>query len=92
MCFLLPWNLQGQAAELVDGAFRLAPRLLALASVHLHLRAACQTTESARGDLRDRLQIAQQRRRRGRGRGVLALPLHFQKQLWLVQNPLPDRS
>jgi hypothetical protein len=63
MLFLLSWNLETQAAQILDGAGQLTVRLSALHAVDSHLRATCQTTVRPLHERHDRLQIAQQRRR-----------------------------
>ncbi len=83
---LLSGNLGGQPAELIDGPIDLAPRLLALAAIHLDAVRQAPGRPARHG--RHRLQLAQQL---GGRRGGLAPPLHFQKQLRLLQNPPPHR-
>ncbi len=82
---LLPWNLRGQAAELLFGALDASPCALAFAAIH-DLRGAGQPAAGPLGDRRHHLQIAQQF-----GGCRYRLPLRFQKQPRLRQNPLPHR-
>jgi hypothetical protein len=87
---LLGWNLGGQTAEFVAGAIEGMPHLFALVAIEVY-GGARQSAVGPAGDGHHHLQIAQQF---GHGEGNqigLALPLRFEKQLGLFENPLPDR-
>ena len=85
----LPWNRSRQLAELIEGAVDLPPRLFALLAIHLQNR----LSRPPAGPLRNRhqyVEISQQLACRCGRCSPLSLPLRFQKQLRLFQNPLPD--
>ena len=83
-------DLGGQTAELVAGAIQNVSQLFALAAIYLD-RGAHQSPMGPVGDGHHHLQIAQQFGNGGGRRMGLALPLRFEKQLGLFENPLPDR-
>jgi hypothetical protein len=89
--FFLLWDALGQAAELVAGALGFAPQFLVPFAIHI-FGGTCQSPASAVGDGQHHVQVAQQFLGRGGGRRRFDLPLRFQEQLGLLQDPLADRS
>jgi hypothetical protein len=87
--FFLLWDSLGQAAELVAGPLGFAPQFLASVVIHT-CGSAGQAAAGAVGDGQHQVQVAQQFFGRGGRRRRLDLPLRFQEQLGLLQNPLLD--
>ncbi|HMD96568.1 MAG TPA: hypothetical protein VKM93_04440 [Terriglobia bacterium] len=73
------------------GTIKLVPHCLALVAIQLD-RGTHQSPAGAVSDGDHPLQIAQQFGDGGRRRSELALPLCFEKQLRLFENPLPNGS
>jgi hypothetical protein len=87
----LRWDLGGQTVKFLAGTIKLVPHFMALAAIQLD-RGAHQSSAGAVGDGHHHLEVAQQLGDRGRRGSELALPLRFEKQLRLFQNPLPNGS
>jgi len=73
----------------VEGTIEGVSQLFALAAIHLH-RGVRQSPVGTVGDGDHHLEIAQQFGDGRRRRSELALPLRFEKQLRLFENPLPE--
>jgi hypothetical protein len=83
------WDFDSQTAEFALGAINLLPQLIALVAVQLD-GGTRQAPVGPTQDRRRHLQVARQFRGGGGRRLGCALPLGFQKQLRLLQNPLAD--
>jgi hypothetical protein len=83
------WDFGGQSSEFTLGALDLLPQLIALAAIQLD-GGVHQAPVSPAQDRRRHLQIPRQFRQSGRRRFGFALPLGFQKQPGLLQNPLTN--
>ncbi len=88
--FLL-WDFGCQTAEFVPCLIDLALDFGALQGIEGD-RGSDQASVRPAGDRHHHLEITQQLGKQGRGRIGWALPLHFQKQLGIFENPLPNRS
>jgi hypothetical protein len=89
MLFLL-WDFGGQTAEFVLRLIDLAMDFGALERIEGH-RGADQAPVRPASDRHHHLQIAPQLGDQGRG-WIRALPLHFQEQLGIFEDPLANRS
>ena len=90
MLFLLGWDFGRQAAKFLLRLIDLALDFGALEGIEGH-RGADQAPVRAASDRHHHLEIAQQLGDQGRRR-IGWLPLHFQKQLRVFQNPLANGS
>jgi hypothetical protein len=87
----LPWDFGGETMELALRLVDLAMDFGALPRIEGH-RGAHQAPVLPARDGHHHLQIAQQLGDEGRGRIGGTLPLHFQKQLGVFQDPLSNAS
>ena len=85
------WDLRPQTDKLIDRPLDLAMRLSTLRHIKFH-RGARQTPVGAPRNRYHYFQITIEFHHGRRGRICCTLPLRLQKQLWLIQKPLANRS